>query len=93
MKLHEEKWTLTNCGNPAHGETWECWKVVAEDGRVVLRGVAKKTAERHAALPVMARALMAVVAWDHQQRVNPDAGARNPLPEVIAALTNAGVLP
>jgi hypothetical protein len=58
MKPHEETWSLVGCSNPAHGPGMTCWKVKNAHGQVMLRGVDKATAERYAAIPAMARALL-----------------------------------
>jgi hypothetical protein len=52
------EWRDVGCGNPDHGPSWECWKVKSERDDVVLRGVNKATAERHAAFPDLVRALL-----------------------------------
>lgn len=56
-KPQEEAWTVVSCGNPSHGPKWKCWKVKDRDGNAILSSVNKETAERHAAIPDMARAL------------------------------------
>jgi hypothetical protein len=65
MKPHEEQWEVVGCGSPAHGPEWKCWKVKNAEGRAVLSGANKATAQRYAAFPAMARALLEQGYTDH----------------------------
>ena len=58
MKPHEETWSVKGCGNDGHGPHWTCWKVVDGSGAVILKGVDKGQAERYAAIPDLAKALL-----------------------------------
>lgn len=84
MKPHEETWTVVGCGTPAHGPEWHCWTVKDASGKAVLHSVSKATAQRYAAFPAMARALLEV----HYGRGSDEYRAR----VVASALKEAGVL-
>lgn len=60
-KLTDEKWSVVDCPNPRHGPEWKCRKIVDSSGTVILSGLSREAAERHALLPEMARALLELV--------------------------------
>jgi hypothetical protein len=89
MKPHEETLEVSNCGNPEHGPMRQCWKVTNADGVRRLSGVYKATADRYAAFPEMARALIAMKA--RMEREGPE-DTPDPIYDAICeALTKAGL--
>lgn len=94
MRPHEEEWEAVGCGNPEHGPEWGCWKVKNATGGIVLRDVDEATAERYAAFPDMARALIHVLNSSVNERTwNEETGKVDDMKTIVrAALIKAGVL-